>query len=145
VEIVADLTNDNLPLFAIGSMFTAAFVTIATINFDIMVDFYTQFLGSAPQPDLPQGYAEFSIAGLRLGIFAPKVDRQAEFSQPSQSSMSLCLEVERLEDAIDTLAQLGYRPAGEITTASHGREIYAYDPDGNRLILHQSPELEHRS
>jgi catechol 2,3-dioxygenase-like lactoylglutathione lyase family enzyme len=144
VAVVADLTNDNPPLFAIGSMITTAFVTIATINFDIIVDFYTQFLGSVPQPYLPQVYAEFSIAGLRLGIFAPKVDRQAEFSQPRQSGMSLCLEVESLEDSIGILAQLGYRPAGEITTASHGREIYADDPDGNRLILHQSPELENR-
>ncbi|MGL4502923.1 MAG: glyoxalase, partial [Planktothrix sp.] len=26
---------------------------------------------------------------------------------------------------------------GEIITAAHGREIYAYDPMGNRLILYQ--------
>jgi hypothetical protein len=32
---------------------------------------------------------------------------------------------------------LGYPPPGEIITASHGREIYTYDPAGNRLILHQ--------
>ncbi len=25
-----------------------------------------------------------------------------------------------------------------LITASHGREIYAFDPAGNRLILHQS-------
>jgi hypothetical protein len=31
-----------------------------------------------------------------------------------------------------------YAPPGEITTASHGREIYAYDPNSNRLILHES-------
>jgi hypothetical protein len=52
--------------------------------------------------------------------------------------MSLCLEVASLEDSIDKLTQLGYPPLAQITTASHGREIYAYDPDGNRLILHQS-------
>ena len=83
-------------------------------------------------------YAEFSIAGLRLGIFAPKSSNQSEFSQPRQSGLSICLEVESLERSIDTLAQLGYPPSGKITTASHGREIYAYDPDGNRLILHQN-------
>ncbi len=119
-------------------MITNAFVTIATINFDLVVNFYTQFLGSQPQPYLPGGYAEFSIVGLRLGIFAPKASHRGEFSQPSQSGMSICLEVENLESAIDLLTKIGYCPAGEITTASHGREIYAKDPDGNRLILHQN-------
>jgi hypothetical protein len=52
--------------------------------------------------------------------------------------MSLCLEVSDLEDAIAHITALGFPPPGEILTASHGREIYAYDPDGNRLILHQS-------
>ena len=120
-------------------MITDAFVTIATVNFDLVVDFYTQFLRSQPQPYLSGGYAEFSIAGLRLGIFAPKVSNRREFSQPSQSGMSICLEVEDLDRAIDLLAHIGYPPPGEITIASHGREIYAYDPDGNRLILHQNP------
>ena len=119
-------------------MFTDAFVTIASVNFDRVVEFYTQFLGSAPQPYIPQVYAEFSIAGLRLGIFCPKSSNQAEFAQPHQSGISLCLEVDSLEDSIDKLAHLGYPRSGKITTASHGREIYAYDPDGNRLILHQS-------
>lgn len=119
-------------------MINNAFVTIATINFDLVVDFYTQFLRSPPQPYLPGGYAEFSIADLRLGIFAPKASNQGEFSQPSQSGMSICLEVENLENAIDLLTQIGYPALGAITTASHGREIYVYDPDGNRLILHQN-------
>ncbi|MFM6271339.1 MAG: hypothetical protein ACKPFA_33295, partial [Dolichospermum sp.] len=51
---------------------------------------------------------------------------------------SLCLEVNNLESAISYLTSLGYPPLGIIYTASHGKEIYAYDPDGNRLILHQS-------
>jgi predicted enzyme related to lactoylglutathione lyase len=118
-------------------MFASALVTIASSNFDLLVDFYRQFLGSAPQQYIPRVYAEFTIAGLRLGIFCPKSDRQSEFGQPSQSGMSLCLEVDSLERSIASLSQLGYPPPGQIITASHGREIYAYDPDGNRLILHQ--------
>ena len=51
---------------------------------------------------------------------------------------AVCLEVADLERAIACLSELGYSPPGEIITASHGREIYAYDPTGNRLILHQS-------
>ncbi len=119
-------------------MVSDAFVTIASVNFDQVVEFYTQFLESPPQPYISQVYAEFSIAGLRLGIFCPKSTNQAEFAQSSQSGLSLCLEVDSLEDSIDKLVQLGCSLPGKITTASHGREIYAYDPDGNRLILHQS-------
>ena len=127
-------------------MLTSALVTIASVNFDSVVDFYTKFLEFTPQPYIPTVYAEFSRSGLRLGIFAPKASHRSafggakptEFSQPSQSAMSLCFEVVSLENSIETLTLLGYPPPGEITTASHGREIYAYDPDGNRLILHQS-------
>jgi hypothetical protein len=126
-------------------MITSALVTIASVNFDSVVDFYTKFLESTPMPYIPNVYAEFSLSGLRLGIFCPKASHRAlfvgatpaEFTQPSQSAMSLCVEVASLENSIDTLTLLGYPPPGEIITASHGREIYAYDPDGNRLILHQ--------
>ncbi|PSB54726.1 VOC family protein [Chamaesiphon polymorphus] len=119
-------------------MLTSALVTIASINFDRIVDFYTQFLEIAPDRSIPNVYAEFSIAGLKLGIFCPHPSNRQEFGHPQQSGMSMCLEVESLEDSIDKLAKLGYAPPGQITTASHGREIYAYDPDGNRLILHQA-------
>ena len=54
------------------------------------------------------------------------------------SRMSLCLEVTDLPMAIAHLTDMGYPPPGEIIAASHGTEIYAYDPDNNRLILHQS-------
>jgi predicted enzyme related to lactoylglutathione lyase len=119
-------------------MITSALVTIASVNFDVVVDFYTQFLELAPTAYIPLVYAEFPIAGMKLGIFCPKASNRAEFGHPKQSGMSLCVEVKKLEDSIDKLAQLGYPPPGQITTASHGREIYAYDPDGNRLILHEA-------
>jgi predicted enzyme related to lactoylglutathione lyase len=119
-------------------MLTSALVTIASSNFDTAVEFYTQFLEISPQPYRANVYAEFGLPGLRLGIFCPKASNREEFSKSRQSGMSICLEVDSLESAIDSLVRLGYPPLGEITTASHGREIYAYDPDGNRLILHQS-------
>jgi len=126
-------------VLGILAMITASLVTIASVNFDVVVDFYAQFLGATPKPYLPSIYAEFPIAGIRLGIFCPKSTNREEFGHPRQSGMSLCLEVDDLEESIDKLAQLGYPPSSKITTASHGREIYAYDPDGNRLILHQAP------
>lgn len=103
-----------------------------------MLAFYSQLLGRQPDATIPQVYAEFHLPGLRLGIFKPKSCHASEFERQSSGSMSLCLEVDDLEKAIAHLQTLGYAPPGEIIGASHGREIYAYDPQGNRLILHQS-------
>ncbi|MEM8805449.1 MAG: VOC family protein [Cyanobacteria bacterium P01_G01_bin.38] len=115
-----------------------AFVTLASEQFDDLVEFYQALLGQSPVPLLPDSYAEFQLPGLHLGIFKPKPDYRDDFIGTG-GGMSLCLEVEDLEGAIATFTKLGYPPPGEISQASHGREIYAYDPDRNRLILHQSP------
>lgn len=118
--------------------FSQAFVTLAASDMEKMLAFYGQLLGRQPDAIAPQQYAEFQLPGLRLGIFKPKSCHAGEFESQSSGSMSLCLEVDDLERAIDHLQTLGYAPPGEIECASHGREIYAYDPQGNRLILHQS-------
>lgn len=115
-----------------------AFVTLAATEPETLVQFYTLLLNQEPKPYRPNVYAEFQLSGLRLAIFKPKENHQYEFADSSQSGMSLCLEVNDLEDAIACLTRVGYPPPGDIITASHGREIYAYDPQGNRLILHQS-------
>ncbi|MEH2113797.1 VOC family protein [Nostoc sp.] len=156
--------------------YTKAFVTIASVNWKNLVNFYTKLLEQKPILLTPNIYAEFNLVGMRLGIFQPKNTNESEFElmcndKPfgfesdtlglanaalrtgtaktttpaplyfyTKSKISLCLEVSNLEDAIAHLTSLGYPPPGEISIASHGREIYAYDPDGNRLILHQAKE-----
>ncbi|MBD2666268.1 hypothetical protein B6N60_02576 [Richelia sinica FACHB-800] len=115
-----------------------ALLTIGTVNFDKLVYFYTQILEKPPINLIAGVYAEFEIVNLRLGIFKPKARYESEFAVNDRSPLSLCLEVSNLQDAIAHLQSLGYPPPGEISHASHGQEIYAYDPDGNRLILHQS-------
>jgi len=119
--------------------FSQAFVTLAAEDMEKILAFYVQLLGRQPDAIVRQVYAEFQLPGLRLGIFKPK--NAGEFESKSSGSMSLCLEVDDLERAIAHLRTLGYPPPGEIYTASHGREIYAYDPQGNRLILHQSWDM----
>ena len=113
------------------------FVTISAVDIQRIVEFYSKVLQIKPAIYRPLIYAEFQLEKLRLGIFKPKSENQLEFDNYN-SSMSLCLEVEDLEQAIACLIEIGYPPPGEIIEASHGREIYAYDPAGNRLILHQS-------
>ncbi|MEL6500053.1 MAG: VOC family protein [Cyanobacteria bacterium J06623_1] len=113
------------------------FVTISTEQIQLIVDFYSQLLSQKPKIYRPQIYAEFQLGGLRLAIFQPKPEHQSEFANRG-SSLSFCLEVQDLEQAIAHLTDLGYPPPGEVIAASHGKEAYAYDPDGNRLILHQA-------
>jgi predicted enzyme related to lactoylglutathione lyase len=120
--------------------YTDAFVTLGAADAEALVQFYRQLLDREPNPYIRNVYAEFQVSGLRLGIFQPKPNHLQEFEQSAPSGMSLCLEVDDLEVAIIHLSSMGYPPPGEITTASHGREIYAYDPAGNRLILHQSTD-----
>jgi catechol 2,3-dioxygenase-like lactoylglutathione lyase family enzyme len=132
-----------------------AFVTLGTGQLESLVDFYQALLGLAPTVQLPNVYAEFQLPGLRLGLFRPQsaVDEARsvakvpgiEMSGRSPQAQALapewgvgfCLEVVDLDAAIAHLATLGYPPLGPIRTASHGREVYAYDPDGNGFILHQ--------
>jgi predicted enzyme related to lactoylglutathione lyase len=116
---------------------TDALVTLASFEFERLVSFYTNLFHQKPEHVISNVYAEFQLASLKLGIFKPKQTHYLEFEHSTKSKISLCLEVTSLEDAIAHLTALGYPPPGKIIIASHGREIYAYDPDGNRLILHQ--------
>ena len=119
--------------------YSCAWVTIAATDWITVVEFYQKFLDCLPDRLIPGIYAEFVlVGGLRLGIFYPNTKNASEFARAAGSGLSLCLEVSDLEEAIARLQKLGHAPPGEIVTASHGREIYAYDPAGNRLILHQS-------
>jgi predicted enzyme related to lactoylglutathione lyase len=115
----------------------SAFIALAAQNLESLVQFYSQLIGQPPMPHIPTVYAEFRLPGLRLGIFRPQSTHASEFENSAYGTLSLCLEVTHLEGAIAHLTALGYPPPGPILNASHGREIYAYDPEGNRLILHQ--------
>lgn len=119
-------------------LYQNALVTIAALEFDQVINFYRQLLTQEPQPYQTNVYGEFQLPGLRLGIFYPKISQHSEFAHSANSSISICLEVKDLPTVIAHLAAIGYSPPGPIMTASHGQEIYAYDPSGNRLILHQS-------
>ena len=116
--------------------YSTVFVAISTTRLKILVDFYCQLFQVEPSRYHLATYAEFELGAFRLGMFRPKVDHQSKFKNIA-SSMSLCVEVKNLDQAIATLRDMGYPPPGEIIEASHGKEIYAYDPEGNRLILHQ--------
>jgi predicted enzyme related to lactoylglutathione lyase len=117
---------------------THAWVTIAVADFDRSCQFYQRWLDQTPQAIIPGHYAEFHIADLRLGIYRSRPHERPTTPEPSPfPPVSLCFAVENLATAIAHLTQLGYPPPDTIITAPHGQELYAYDPDGNRLILYQ--------
>ncbi|MFN9175039.1 MAG: VOC family protein, partial [Synechocystis sp.] len=66
-------------------MIKTAWLTIGTEKFSEVVNFYRLVLQQEPKPFSPDRYAEFHLPGLRLGIFRPQADHQAEFSQSDQS------------------------------------------------------------
>ncbi|GHO41918.1 VOC family protein [Ktedonospora formicarum] len=118
--------------------YEAAFVTISTFDLGKMTQFYQQLFEQEPLKIISQSYVEFHVASLYLGIFRPHVSSKEEFATVGKNPMSICLEVSDLDAAIARLTALGYAPPGEIIHAHHGREIYAYDPEQNRLIFHQT-------
>jgi predicted enzyme related to lactoylglutathione lyase len=115
------------------------FIALADPDGETLGRFYSQLFGLEPVVYIPSVYTEFLLPGLRLGIFKPKENHAAEFA--GTGGMSLCVEVDDLAEAIAQFSALGHPPPGEIAIASHGREIYAYDPLGNRLILHEKVKI----
>lgn len=116
----------------------AIFVAIADLDGHTLRHFYQALLEQDPVVDVPNVYAEFALLGIRIGIYKPSNTHLTEFASLSSGSMSLCIEVESIEGAITHLTTLGYPPPGSIQHTSHGREIYAYDPQNNRIILHEA-------
>lgn len=102
-----------------------------------MVEFYAELLQQSPDPYRPAVYGGFRLPGLELGIFQPSKNQQAEFRPPSYS-LSICLELLNLDEAFAELSQSDNVQISALITASHGREFYITDPDGNRIILHQA-------
>jgi hypothetical protein len=96
---------------------TALFVALADLDGHTLTRFYQALLEQDPVVDIPDVYAEFVLSGMRIGLFKPSNTHRTEFA---------------------SLSSLGYPPPGEIQHTSHGREIYGYDPQGNRLILHEA-------
>ena len=110
--------------------------------FDESVAFYARLLGCAPG-QLASGYAEFAIPGLRLAIFRPRAGDEPEFTNAQRGSgLNLCFDVTNLEATLRLCASEPTQHS-EILSASHGRECYLYDPDGNRVILFEPADSVH--
>lgn len=113
-----------------------SFLAIGCLDLAKSVEFYQALLKQPPSACVAEKYAKFQLPGLQLALFVPDGAQLVEFTGAA-GPMSLCLEVADLEAAIAHLTAIGW-PPGPIQTASHGREAYVFDPQGNRLILYES-------
>jgi predicted enzyme related to lactoylglutathione lyase len=116
--------------------FIGAFAAIGAEDFTRAVAFYGAILGREPDEQIRGSYAAFHLPTLRLAIFRPRAGGADDFRNPPgrHVGLSLVLEVADLGRAVAEVERLGGSAAPPFDTP-HGREAYAYDPDGNRLIL----------
>jgi predicted enzyme related to lactoylglutathione lyase len=120
--------------------FSRSWLAIAVQSLTGSVQFYQTLLGDGAVFRQIGKYVEFDLGDLRLGLFEPKLESASEFDQRGQNPMSLCLAVTDLDQTLAQLAAQSLIPdqPPSIYRASHGREIYLFDPDGNRIILYES-------
>jgi predicted enzyme related to lactoylglutathione lyase len=146
------------PLFegeSMSHLFQRAWMAIAVQSLTGSVQFYQTLLGDGAVFRQIGGYVEFDLGDLRLGLFEPKPEASPEFAQRGQNPISLCLAVTDLDRSLAAFCErraaalasqsadnsaddLPSNPAPTIYQASHGRETYLYDPDGNRIILYEA-------
>jgi predicted enzyme related to lactoylglutathione lyase len=123
--------------------FSRSWLAIAVRSLTGSVQFYQTLLGDGAVFRQIGKYVEFDLGDLRLGLFEPKPEAAPEFDQRGHNPMSLCLAVADLDQTLTQLTAQFLLPDGppEIVLASHGREVYLFDPDGNRIILYESKKL----
>jgi predicted enzyme related to lactoylglutathione lyase len=120
--------------------FSRSWLAIAVQSLTGSVQFYQTLLGDGAIFRQTGKYVEFDLGDLRLGLFEPKPESASEFDQRGQNPMSLCLAVTDLDQTLAQLAAQSLIPdqPPSIYLASHGQELYLFDPDGNRIILYES-------
>ncbi|NJM46152.1 MAG: VOC family protein [Alkalinema sp. RU_4_3] len=116
-------------------IYTQAFVTLAAPQWDRSIAFYSQLLAQEPEGLQTDRYGAFDLGGWKLAIYRPKLEEQEP--PAAYPTLSLCFQVPNLDETLVYLATLNMEDPGPIQQVSHGREVYLYDPDGNRIILYE--------
>ena len=107
----------------------AAIFSLRTPNFEQTLAFYGALLGE-PERVEPRQWAAFGLPGCRLIVWSGP---GAEVSHGN--ALQLCLQVANLDQAHTALGSLA-APL-PIREASHGRELFFSDPDGNEIVLYE--------
>jgi hypothetical protein len=67
--------------------YNAIYVALADLDGHSLKKFYQALLEQDPVIDIPDVYAEFTLVGLRIGLFKPSNAHQAEFESLSSEFM----------------------------------------------------------
>lgn len=108
-------------------------ITVAVMDWQQSLTFYRNLLQLEPQVLQPGRYAEFRLADCTISLYKPRLEETPTAEGNPYPSLGICLHVDSLQAA---LAQLNLVNHG-IQASSHGREVYLYDPNGNRIILYE--------
>jgi len=104
---------------------SATLLSLSTDQMEAMHAFYTVLLGP-PRKQISKAYF-FALPGCNLALWPGE--------KHGDGSLKLTLRVDDLEAARESLPpSLDVSP---IERASHGRECFIHDPDGNTVILYE--------
>lgn len=106
----------------------AVILSLRTTQFKAMLAFYSQLLGKPTVPEAGD-WARFDMPGCELVLW------QTKAREESKDNLQLCFRVTDLEKSCQRIGKKENQL--EIQVASHGREVFFPDPDGNLLILYQ--------
>ena len=113
-------------------------VSIGAENVEQICQFYQALLNQPPSIYRESIYAEFNLSGLVLAIFKPRPNEHDEFfNEEHKGGLSICFLVENLQQIINHLVDLGYKEELSPKTTRTMKELYIYDPEGNRIIFYQ--------
>jgi catechol 2,3-dioxygenase-like lactoylglutathione lyase family enzyme len=110
-------------------------------NVDDAIDFYSQRLGFGVDMHPGAGFAMLSRGDLRLLLSTPGGGGGAGQSMPDGRRPEpggwnrIQVEVEDLDDMVDTLTKDGVRFRNEIVVGNGGKQILLDDPSGNAIEL----------
>jgi len=113
-------------------MFKSGTVSVVVDDFKRAVQFYVETLGMKMQHQVEGHLAVVELPGLTISLLCPR--EQQESPQGKSGRMSLGLEVENLESAVEKLASKGVQIHHSMEEQAT-RLAFFNDPDGNSLYL----------
>jgi predicted enzyme related to lactoylglutathione lyase len=128
----SDHHPEQIPEQPSCSRFLSILMSIPTPNLPQLRQFYQDLLQVTPLVVLGEKYVEFELLGARLALYHQRSEQNLQVHP--EGSISLCLQVTSLEAMLKSFEP---QSISEVRVAFHGREVDIWDPDGNRIVLHE--------
>jgi catechol 2,3-dioxygenase-like lactoylglutathione lyase family enzyme len=120
-------------------------VRYIVIDVEAAIAFYTGLLGFQLDIHPAPGFARLSLNGFHLLLNQPGAGGAGQTTNegvPAPGGWNrILIEVEDLNQMVETLKNAGCRFRSEIITGNGGRQIVANDPSGNPIELFEPPRI----